>query len=180
MNRRNHGRLAGCLALGALLAVTRPPGAAAAETTSDVQPLFVISKSENHNRVAYGVHVDSRCVPQGPAAVFAFWQMLELGPGRVEPLLSRELPYYGVRREQSVGDRSVEVRLAAIPSRPVLVHTSLEGGRCRATATLPIGGTPARLWNVHAVLSWPFGVKALLLTGLRETDGAVVRETVSP
>jgi hypothetical protein len=174
--------LAGSLALAALVAslgAARETGAAVVDASHDVTPLFLVSKSENKNRVAYGIHLDGQCLPRGPAPVFAYWQMLELGPGRVEPLLPREVPYYGVRGEQVVGERTLEVRLAAIPSRPLVVRTAVEGGRCRATATLPIAGTPARLWNVHAILAWPFGVKALLLTGLRETDGAVVRETLS-
>lgn len=166
-----------CAGMLALSVGSPAAGDDAATARGTDAPLFVISKSENNNRVAYGVHLGADCEPVGPSPVFAFWQMRELGPGRREPLLSREVPYYGVRTQEPLGDGRVRIRLAAMPERPLVVEVRRDGARCTATASLPIAGAPADLSEVYADLAWPFGVRALVLTGTR-AGGARVREVL--
>ncbi len=49
---------------------------------------------------AFAKGVDDQCVPISVARVFAYWRMLELGPNRVEPLLSRERSAYGIANQR--------------------------------------------------------------------------------
>ncbi len=146
--------------------------------------LFFVSKSENKNQVAYEVRVDDSCRLVGDAPVYAYWRMLELGPTRTEPMLPIETPAYGIARQQILergrSGGTVRVTLRALPDRAILVHTTASDGKCLATATTLIDETPAYLVNVHARISWPFGVASLLMTGWAESDGRLVRETLRP
>jgi hypothetical protein len=108
--------------------------------------------------------------------------MLELGPTRTEPLLPLESPAYGIARqeivERSGSGGAVRIALRALPDREILVRSGEIDGKCVATATTHINDTRARLFNVHARLSWPFGIASLRMTGWAESDGHVVYETL--
>lgn len=144
-------------------------------------PLFTIAKSSNKNQVQYSIRVDDRCAPVGSAPVFAYWRMLEQGPDQTEPLLDMELPAYGlasqsIESQSSLGGR-VRIALRGVPRRSIEVETWGDpGGACRGSATLLIGGTPARLFNVYAKLKWPFGLDYLLLQGWSLDGSHVARE----
>jgi hypothetical protein len=144
--------------------------------------LFFVSKSENRNQVVYEVRVDESCRLLGDSPVFAIWRMLELGPTRTEPLLPLESPAYGIARqeivERSGSGGAVRIALRALPDREILVRSGEIDGKCVATATTHINDTRARLFNVHARLSWPFGIASLRMTGWAESDGHVVYETL--
>ena len=138
-------------------------------------PLFSIAKSENRNQVQYAVHVDESCAPVADAPVFAYWRMLEQGPGHTEPLLSREARAYGLASQQVVARSSdggeVRVVLHAIPGRAIAVQTGrAPDGDCHASAALTINGVPAHLVSVFVQLKRIFGVDYLLLQG-RSSDG---------
>jgi hypothetical protein len=159
--------------LAAVLFETRPAPAAGGQTvpqdTTEV-PLFSISKSENKNRVQYAVRVDRHCAPISEEPIFAYWQMLELGATRIEPLLAREVPAYGpasqtVLSRDADGGR-IRLILKALPTRPILVQVfRASSGACQALSTVTISGSPAHLYNVHAKLRWPGGVAYLLVQG---------------
>jgi hypothetical protein len=161
------------------------PGVARSQEAPDVPSVFFIAKSENKNQVHYGVHLDASCAPLGRAPVFAYWRMLEHGPRATEPLLEREIGAYGfadqrVLTREPHGGR-VEVRLRALPGRPIVIDTTAgEGGSCVATATTTIGGVPASLASVYAKLGWPFGVDYLVLSGRGLADGRELRERIRP
>ncbi len=173
--------------LGPLLALPHLSdleSAARGEGGRVVGSAFFIAKSENKNQVHYGVRVDDRCSPAGTEPVFAYWKMLELGPTATEPLLSREVPAYGIA-EQRVVERTesggrVVLRLRALGSRSIEVTTAARDGGCVATATTVIDGAPASLANVFAQLRWPFGVDYLLLQGRALDGGRLLRERLSP
>jgi hypothetical protein len=166
------------LAVVSVVAVARSDGGGV------VSSAFFVAKSENRNQVHYGVHVDSACRPVGAAPVFAYWRMLEHGPTATEPLLSREVPAYGLadQRVVEVGTDGghATVRLRALGNRAVDVATSSREGVCVAAATTTIAGQPAALASVYAQLKWPFGVDYLLLSGRALSDGHPVRERLEP
>jgi hypothetical protein len=147
-------------------------------------PLFSISKSENRNQVAFEVRLDGECRPRGEAPVFAYWRMLERSPQAVEPILPLEARAYGILRQEIVergeSGGTVRMSLRALPGRAILVHTRRQGSACIADASTTISATPARLFNVHARIAWPFGLDSLLLTGWAETDGRLIHETLRP
>jgi hypothetical protein len=174
---------ASALLAGAFLLVPALVHAASGDATA--APLFSISKTENRNYVQFAERLDATCAPVGPAPVYAFWQMRERGPGVVESLLPHEQPAYGIASQSVVaasdGHGLVRVTLRALPRDPLLVEsTRVPDGSCQALARTSIGGVDARLFNVHAVLRWPFGVARLLVSGRSLADGSDVRESRAP
>jgi hypothetical protein len=157
---------------------------AAGDATHDVPSAFYVSKSENRNQVHYAVRLDDQCAPATAAPVHPYWRMLERDAHATEPLLSREVPAYGIAEQSIVsrGERGgvVRVVLRALPSRPLLLTTFASGQTCAASASLVIGGTPATLTSIHVQLKWPWGVDYLLLTGRALNDGHVVSEHLVP
>ena len=175
-------RNARVVALAVALAATASPSLAEPLRFGphDVASLFTISKSENRNEVHYGIMLDPACVPVGAAPVFAYWRMRERGPLATEPLLSREVPVYGIVEPQRVeraerGGRTV-LRLRALPNRPIAVDAAAEGQGCAATARAMIGGVAADLTSVFVQLRWPFGIDGIVMSGRADGDGHAVRE----
>ena len=179
---RSLGALA---AAGALSLLAAPAWSEGVARDGAGVPLFSISKTENKNYVQYAMRLDASCAPAGSAPAFAYWRMLERGPSVVEPLLSHEQPAYGIASqavlERGDGRGLVRVTLRALPNAPLLVASRRSAsGSCEATARTPIGGVDARLFNVHAVLRWPFGVARLLVSGWSLADGRAVRDSRAP
>jgi hypothetical protein len=158
-----------------LLAVVAAPSLARGEPAREL-PLFTVTKSENKNHVVYALRLDGRCLPAGDAPVHPYWRMLEKGPGVTEPLLAREERAYGIGR-QSVASDVVRMALRAVPDREITVITWRAGDTCAAAAWMTIAGTRARLVDVHVVLSWPFGVDHIVLSGVTR-DRRPVEETL--
>jgi hypothetical protein len=160
-------------------AVSAPPALA----RGTLLPVFTIAKSENKNQVQYVVRVDDRCAPLGPAPLSAYWRMLERGPTATAPLLSREVPAYGLANQAVVANDAIGGRVAAVlkvlPDRPVTIDTRRGGdGACRAMATVTLAGTQAHLFNVYVHLRWD-GVDYLLLQGWSMDGSQVVREKIA-
>jgi hypothetical protein len=145
-----------------------------------VRSVFFVAKSENRNEVHYGIALDSACAPLGPAPVFAYWRMRERGPLATEPLLSREVPAYGIAEPQRIerGERGGRVvfRLNALPRRAIAIDVAQGPEGCTATASVFIGGTAAALTSVFVQLRWPFGVDYMVLSGLAGADRRLVSE----
>jgi hypothetical protein len=145
-------------------------------------PAFSIAKSENKNQVQYMVRVDDHCAPVGPAPMTAYWRMLESGPTRTAPILTREVRAYGLASQVVVASDGsggqVRAVLKALPSRPLTIATSRgTGGTCRAVVTASIAGAPAHFFNVYVHLTW-YGVDYLLLQGWALDGSHVIRETI--
>jgi hypothetical protein len=145
-------------------------------------PIFSIAKSENANQVQYVVRVDGHCAPVGPAPISAYWRMLENGPTQTAPILSREVPAYGLASQVVVASDGsggqLRAVLRALPSRPLTITTSRgTGGVCRAVATTSVAGAPAQLFNVYVHLRWD-GVDYLLLQAWALDGSHVIRETI--
>jgi len=148
-------------------------------------PLFSISKTENRNFVQFAEHLDASCAPFGGAPVHAYWRMLERDPSAVEPILAIEQRAYGLASqfvlERGEGHGLVRITLRALPAAPLLIESRRgQNGQCEALARTPIDGVDARLFNVHAVLRWPFGIARLLVSGWSTRDGHPVRDTRQP
>jgi hypothetical protein len=47
---------------------------------NDLPTLFFIAKSDDRNRVDYGMRLDSRCAPYGDEPVFPYWREFEPPP----------------------------------------------------------------------------------------------------
>jgi hypothetical protein len=146
---------------------------------NDPKSVFVIAKNQNKNQVHYGVRVDQTCKVLGANPVYGYWRMLQQN-GEIEPILSGEIPAYGVhpaqRIERGAEATMVHIRLNAVPDRELVVVVRRIAGRCVAEAVTSIGGTEARLRWVYVRFVWPFAVDYILLHASRTSDGATVEE----
>jgi hypothetical protein len=149
-----------------------------------LQPVFTISKSSNRNLVQYSIRLDAQCSPVGSAPVFAYWKMLEKGPGETAPLLEREVRAYGMATERVLPPGNdtagrVAITLKAVPDRTIVIETAhAQGGGCLALATTTISGTPAHLFDVYVRVAVLSAADYLLLEGWSMTGKTVLRETL--
>lgn len=148
----------------------------------DIGSIFFISKSHNKNQVHYGLRLQADCTPSGPAPVFAYWKMLEEGPGQTSPLLDREQAAYGVSEEQRIfrtaGEPRVKFHVRAFPDRPIVARPRLRGGRCVAEVVCDIRGESALLHQIHVVLGVLWTVRSVTLEGQRIDRAAPTFEII--
>lgn len=140
--------------------------------------LFYIAKSENKNQVHYAITLDDKCTPLGNAPVYAYWLMLEKGPGVVEGLLDREQKVYGISVQQVAESfHVVRFTLNAMPDRLITVTTNLVNGACSAKATTLIAGQPAFINSIYLDV-WAFGVKQITVYGVGLLSGTPIKEVL--
>jgi len=172
------------------LAVLATAGDARATPVSfgpnDVPTVFFINKSDDHNRVDYGIRLDSNCAPIGDDAVFPYWREFEHAPPVVtHPLGIFEYVPYGfseqrlVHRNMQGGDDLIRLKQLA---RPILIRARKGAdGRCTATAYARIGGVEgAELVSVYAKLAGPMSVDYIDIHGKNPQTGADITERVRP
>jgi hypothetical protein len=97
--------------------------------------------------------------------------------------MSREGRAYGIGSERVLargdgGGGRVEIRLRALPTRPIVVETKTVEGLCHSWSSIPISGTDAYLYNVYVKLK-TLGVDYLLLSGWTTDRTRVVHEQVA-
>lgn len=145
-----------------VLALLSLAGAALADVSfgpHDVATVFFISKSDDRNRVDYGIHLDASCLPASGSPMVVYWREFEDGrDGRVTHGLNLfEGPVYGVGTQRVTETRAdgvtMQIDIRALSSRRLEVRTGPEGDLgCRAEAILAIGGVRAVLEHVHLTL----------------------------
>lgn len=169
------GRGSAGLALAAAMAV-RPASAAT------VSSAFFISKSENRNQVHYGVEVDEACRPVGTSPVRPYWRDLEKGPNVTSPVLSRELPAYGVAfqriLEPTEGRKIVELAVRGLPSRILHIETRSVDGKCTVETRAVIQKETVTLLEVFLKIGF-FGVDYARFIGRSKTRGLVTEDVKS-
>lgn len=169
-------------------AVVSRAGDARAGTVSfgpnDVPTVFFIDKSDDRNRVDYGIRLDGSCAPTGDDAVFPYWREFEHAPPVVIHSLGMlEYVPYGfseqrlVHRNSQGGDQLVRLKQLA---RPILVRARRGAdGRCVATAYARIAGVEgAELVSVYAKLAGPMSVDYVDIHGKNPQTGAAITERV--
>jgi hypothetical protein len=152
---------------------------------TDVETIFFIDKSDDRNRVDYGIRLDRACRPVSSSPMVVYWREFEGGRGgRVtHGIAFYEEPGYGIGRlavlEQTADGARLSVELRALSSRPVTLVTRREGERCTAVAELAIAGVRARLERVHLTLSGgPTFVDHVDLFGRAIEGDRAVRERI--
>jgi hypothetical protein len=117
----------------------------------DVQTIFFVSKSDNHNRVDYGIHLDEHCVPTQGDAVYFYWRELEKAPPvrfRTPGMLDRV--GYGISEQRALPSAPSAgvymVKLRQLPVKPVQIMTTRSAdGRCTTQARATINGKDSEL-----------------------------------
>lgn len=106
----------------------------------DVQTVFYISKSDDRNRVDYGIHLDAGCTPVGNDAVFQYWREFEHSPPvRTHGLGMFEYIPYGISEQRTThrtsSGASHEMKLRQFDKLPIRISTKKgTDGRCSAEA----------------------------------------------
>jgi hypothetical protein len=174
--RRRRRTVAVAFALSLLTA----PLLAAPASSTPVQSVFHIAKSENRNEVHYAVRVDAACRPVGAQPIYGYWHEFEKGPQVVSPLLEHEQPAYGLTPpreiQRSDAGGQIKVSLRAFPDRPLVVATGRQNNRCGARAYVLIQKGPAMLESIYVKIGFLFSVDYAITRGLRVPDGAPVQE----
>jgi len=149
---------------------------------NDVQTIFFISKSDDRNRVDYGVRLDDACLPVGARPVFAYWRRFEPRQARLGELNPMDRRAYGIQ-SQSVRSRAdngswIEMRLRGFPRERflVLVQRGTESA-CHARAQVRIDQHDAFLHHIHIELEGPMRIDRVVLEGRDVQTGAALRES---
>jgi hypothetical protein len=149
----------------------------------DVATVFFISKSDDHNRVDYGMRLDHDCVPPRDA-VFPYWHEFE-PKERTHPLGAFEDRAYGID-EQHLVSRTAHsadyvVKLKRF-DRPITITTvQSRDGTCSARARMTIDSVAnAEFSDAFAQLGGLLSVDYIELHGRDSKTGAAVAERIKP
>ena len=154
---------------------------------SDIPTVFFISKSDDHNRVDYGMRLTTHCVPLNNDAVLPYWREFENSlPVRTKPLGAFAHLGYGISEQRLVRgghpDAAYLLRLRQFRQRPVWITTWLnDAGHCQARARIAIGAVPfAELSSIFVKLAGPLSVEYVLVKGRDPATGKGIEEKITP
>jgi hypothetical protein len=175
----------GCaLALLAGASAGRPALADARFGPHDIRTLFAIDKSDDRNRVEYGIRLDQDCVPRQSDPVYAYWRQFERGPEVTDDLNFTDRIVYGIKDQQLSaqpgGGTRVVIRIRATSSRSIWIYVRKGTGVCLADSTTFIAGAAARLRLIHVQLAGPLSVSWIELRGERTDNGEPIVERIKP
>jgi Domain of unknown function (DUF4833) len=175
----------GRVALGCGLGVTLVAAVASAVYPvfgpNDVPTVFFISKSDDKNRVDYGIRLDAHCSAVSDEAIVPYWREFEPPP----PVRTHDLNFldrtgYGIaaqrviRRSDTGGDYVLRLKQVG---RPIGVASKRgTNGRCVTVARTTIAGKTAELLSIYVKLGGPFSVDYIDIHGRSFTDGKPVME----
>ena len=150
----------------------------------DIATLFFISKSDDRNRVDYGMRLDADCMPREKEAVFPYWREFENSPPvRTHPLSLLEYYPYGIATQRSLGRSArggeYHLRLKRI-HRDLYVTTTKEAdGRCTATVRTTIAGQDqSELLSAYVKLRRALSVEYVDIHGRAASGGQPIEERI--
>jgi hypothetical protein len=167
--------IAGALIAPAAMAAYPPFGA------NDIQTVFFISKSDDHNRVDYWMRLDKNCQPINDDAVTPYWREFEKAPPVVTHATGLlDQMAYGVAAQRiakrSPTESDYAMRLKAV-ARPIgIVTRRAPDGKCVAVARTAIAGVVSELLSIHVKLSSPFSVEYIDIKGKDFKTGKAIVE----
>jgi Domain of unknown function (DUF4833) len=152
----------------------------------DLQTVFYIEKSNDKDRVDYGMRLDQHCVPLDDRAVFPYWRELQHPPPvRAHPLKFFQYVAYGFT-EQRLLSRSktggqYRVLLKQV-NRPIVIVTGQDAARrCTATAYVRLEGVAAaRLDHIFAQVAGAMSVDYIDVHGFDPKTGRALVERMKP
>ena len=120
----------------------------------DVNSIFFVTKSDNGNQVHYGVQVNQDCSLVKSKPAYPYWK---LENGRLEGLLSMEVPVFGIA-SQSVSGSDVVMEINGFRQRgidkPIMIRSVPgENQGCQIAAFTTINGEAAYLSRIHIDLT---------------------------
>ena len=121
---------------------------------ASLNSIFFISKSDNDNQVHYGVQTNADCSLKSSKPVYPYWK---LESGRLEHLLSMEVPVFGIA-SQSVSGNEVAIEVNGFKgrgiSKPITIRSTRSKSQgCQISAFTKVNGGVTRLLQVHIDLT---------------------------
>jgi hypothetical protein len=153
---------------------------------NDLETLFFISKSDDRNRVDYGMRLDSRCAPYGEEPVFPYWREFEPPPPvRTKPMGAFSKMGYGistqrvVKRTATGGETTIKLKQVG---RVIFITTSRgANGRCSALVRMKIANVQyAELVSIFVKLSGPLSVSYIDIKGKNLATAKAIEERLKP
>jgi hypothetical protein len=173
------------LGLIGFASLAAPTSARASEPSfgaNDLQTVFFIAKSDDKNRVDYGMRLDTRCVPYGQEPVFPYWREFEPPPPvRTKPMGTFSKLGYGIsmqkvlKRSGAGGEHAIKLKQV---DRLIYITTSKgPNGRCSALVRTKIGSVDnAELVSIFVKLSGPLSVAYVDIKGKDPATGRKLEE----
>lgn len=157
----------------------RSPGELAGR---DIATVFFISKSDDRNRVDYGMRLDHNCVPLADA-VFPYWHEFEPKES-THALGAFEERAYGIDEQRLLSRRpdgaEYLIKLKQL-DRPITISTFKEADRCIAVAHTKIDNVgTAEFVEAFAQLGGFLSVDYVEVRGRDPHTGARVAERIKP
>jgi hypothetical protein len=151
----------------------------------DIPTLFFISKSDDRNRVDYGMRLDANCAPAKREAIFPYWREFEHSPPvRTHSLGMFEYTAYGVSWQREAPRRNptgsdYELQLKHVDRKVWVTVTKGSDGQCSALVRTTIAGVKyAQLLSIYVKLSGPLSVAYLDIKGRNLETGQLVEERI--
>lgn len=176
-------RLFACALAGS--ALTAPGSAEAAEPSfgpNDVATAFFIAKSDDRNRVDYGMRLDAGCAPVGAEPVFPYWREFEPpAPIRTKPMSAFSKLGYGISMQKVLkhagpGGEHV-IKLRQVDRILYITTRKTADGHCAARVRTKIAGVDyADLTSIFVKLSGPLSVAYVDIKGKDVATGRELLE----
>jgi uncharacterized protein DUF4833 len=125
----------------------------------DVRTVFYISKSDDRNRVDYGIHLDDHCAPYKDEAVFQYWREFENSPPvRIHTFGLFDYIAYGISEQRTIRKTATGalhvIKLRQFGKAPISIITRKEAdGHCSSQARMIINGKDTELTYVYVKLA---------------------------
>lgn len=152
----------------------------------DTQTVFYIEKSNDKDRVDYGMRLDQYCAPVGDRAVFPYWRLLQHAPPvRSHPISFLQHVAYGISEQRPVektrtGGKYI-IQLKQVDRTIVIVSKQDESSHCVATAYTTIQGVErARLDYIFAKVASVMSVDYVDVHGTDPKSGQPLVERLKP
>ena len=180
--------LSSSLTVSALLFGLLSPAAAADKPAigpHDLPTLFFINKSDDKNRVDYGIRLDADCVPLDKDAVFPYWRVFEKTPAaRTVELNVLDRTAYGIASQRLLKrtDTGSEyyLQLKAIHRELYITISKGADGRCTSVTYIAMAGQDrAELLSAYVKLRRPLSVEYLEIHGKDHRTGEPLTERVT-
>ncbi len=173
----------------ACASLATPTSAQAGEPSfgaNDIATTFFIAKSDDRNRVDYGMRLDTSCAPVGQEPVFPYWREFEPpAPVRTKPMSAFSKLGYGISMQKVLKRSGVSsehaIKLKQVDRFVYITTSKGADGRCSALVRTKIAGVAyAQLASIFVKLSGPLSVAYVDLKGKDLATGRALEERIRP
>lgn len=153
---------------------------------NDIETLFFISKSDDRNRVDYGMRLDSNCAPYGEEPVFPYWREFEPPPPvRSKPLGAFAKMGYGIATQRvlkrSATGGETTIRLKQVKRTLFITTRRAADGHCTALVRTKIANIQdAQLSSIFVKLAGALTVSYIDIKGINRATSKPIEERLKP